>query len=66
MKNSEKQLNSINSKIGGKPFLPSDFKWFRNGSEDNKALSFIAQINLSEIKSFDKLYVSCIFVWISS
>jgi len=48
------------SKIGGKPFLPKDFAWpyFEGESyEDgwgNRPLSFICQINISEITKYDK------------
>ncbi len=42
------------SKIGGKPFLPSDFVWPYFASEDGeKPLSFLCQINLAEAKSCD-------------
>jgi len=40
------------SKIGGQPDLPKNIEWFK---EDNgKRLSFIGQINLSEVTEFDK------------
>lgn len=39
------------SKIGGQPDLPKDINWFKESN--GKSLSFIAQINLKEIKSFD-------------
>jgi hypothetical protein len=40
------------SKIGGQPDLPKNIEWFK---EDNgKRLSFIAQINFSELSNLDK------------
>ena len=48
------------SKIGGKPDLPLDFKWyyFHGKSYDeiiaNRPLSFIAQINCEEVREYDK------------
>lgn len=42
------------SKVGGNPFLPRDFEWFRATSYDNHYLSFIAQFDLSEIHKYDK------------
>lgn len=39
------------SKIGGQPDLPKGVDWFKENN--SKPLSFIAQINLKEIKSFD-------------
>lgn len=42
------------SKIGGKPFLPRDFKWPYFSSEDGeKPLAFLCQINLAEAKKYD-------------
>jgi uncharacterized protein YwqG len=48
------------SKIGGKPDLPSDFKWFYYKSkslatdiEMDRPLSFLAQLNLDEVNEFD-------------
>ena len=39
------------SKIGGRPYLPEDFIWpYYQGFP----LSFLAQINLEEVNSFDK------------
>ena len=45
------------SKIGGKPYLPADFTWPTfTDSDDNvtRPLSFFCQINLAEVKPFDK------------
>ena len=39
------------SKIGGKPYLPKDFIW---PYYQELPLSFLAQINLEEVNSFDK------------
>ena len=56
--NGECQIGS--SKIGGKPDLPLDFKWFyfRGKSYDdiidNRPLSFLAQINCEEAYEYDK------------
>jgi len=41
------------SKIGGQPDLPKNQTWFKENN--GKSLSFLAQINLSESKQFDKL-----------
>jgi len=49
------------SKIGGKPDLPSDFKWFyfegKSHADDegvaNRPLSFLAQINCEEASQYD-------------
>ena len=45
------------SKIGGKPYLPANFKWpVYTSKDDNVArpLSFFCQINLKEIRDYDK------------
>ena len=48
------------SKIGGRPDLPSDFQWSSFYGKDcdyvadTRPLSFLAQINLEEINSYDK------------
>ncbi|MBE6654310.1 MAG: DUF1963 domain-containing protein [Ruminococcaceae bacterium] len=48
------------SKIGGKPSVPAGFEWPRFEAENydgeiaNRPLSFICQINLEEIKAYDK------------
>ena len=52
----------ISSKLGGKPVVPAGFKWptFQikwldyEGEEINRPLSFLAQINLEEVKQYDK------------
>lgn len=44
------------SKIGGRPWLPRDFEWpiFENKDEgESYPLSFLCQINLSEVKEYD-------------
>jgi uncharacterized protein YwqG len=46
----EKKLALGQSKIGGLPDLPKNENWF---TWQEKSLSFIAQINFSEIKPFD-------------
>jgi uncharacterized protein YwqG len=40
------------SKIGGQPDLPKEVDWFKENND--KPLSFIAQINLSAVHPFDK------------
>ena len=40
------------SKIGGKPDLPQNIKWFQSKAT-NKPMSFIAQINFADVKPFD-------------
>lgn len=40
------------SKIGGQPDLPNNLIWFKENN--GKSLSFLAQINLAEINSFDE------------
>jgi uncharacterized protein YwqG len=48
----EDELTLGQSKIGGQPDLPKNIEWFK---EDNgKRLSFIGQINLSEVTEFDR------------
>ena len=45
------------SKLGGKPYLPADFVWpTYTDKEDNitRPLSFLCQINLSDINPYDK------------
>jgi uncharacterized protein YwqG len=48
------------SKLGGKPDLPADFKWYYFEGEsfdqitENRPLSFLAQINCEEAKKYDK------------
>ena len=45
------------SKIGGKPYLPADFEWptFTSADDDTaRPLSFLCQINLTEVKPYDK------------
>ena len=39
------------SKIGGRPDLPKSISWATE--EDGKPLSFIAQVNLAEVSSYD-------------
>ncbi len=44
-------------KIGGKPYLPANFEWPRFQSTDDellRPLSFFCQINLAEVKPYDK------------
>jgi len=48
------------SKFGGSPAVPADFEWPRfeaenyDGETANRPLSFLCQINLDEIRAFDK------------
>lgn len=57
---STKELPLGTSKFGGRPDVPSDFKWFYYNGEDysgkagNRPLSFLAQINCEEIKKYDE------------
>jgi uncharacterized protein YwqG len=44
------------SKIGGKPYLPSDFVWpvYQNPNDgETRPLSFLCQINLSDVRPYD-------------
>lgn len=44
-------------KLGGKPYLPADFEWptFKSGDDDTtQPLSFFCQINLAQVKPYDK------------
>lgn len=50
LKNSNKEILVGDSKIGGLPDLPKNQEWFNNRE---KPLSFLAQINFSEVKKFD-------------
>lgn len=47
----EKDIEIGQSKIGGQPDLPRNIEWFKENN--GKYLSFIAQINLSEVSQFD-------------
>lgn len=52
-----KSLRPDESKIGGKPYLPSDFVWPVFTSKDDnetRPLMFLCQINLSDIAQHDK------------
>ncbi|QSW91007.1 DUF1963 domain-containing protein [Flavobacterium endoglycinae] len=49
-KEDENNLHIGRSKIGGCPDLPKEIEWFKS---KEKSMSFLAQINLAEIKSFD-------------
>ncbi|MCG8860090.1 DUF1963 domain-containing protein [Tenacibaculum finnmarkense] len=46
----DNQIGIGNSKIGGNPDLPKDFKWPKF---ENKYLTFCAQYNLSELNKYD-------------
>jgi Domain of unknown function (DUF1963) len=41
------------SKVGGKPDLPSGFEWPCEGDDDDAPLGFVAQLNLAELRSAD-------------
>ena len=44
-------------KLGGKPYLPADFEWpaFRSADDGiTRPLSFFCQINLAQMKPYDK------------
>lgn len=52
-----KNIHKESCKIGGKPFLPTDFTWPTfTSKEDNETrpLSFFCQLNLLELVPFDK------------
>ena len=51
-----KSIPANASKIGGRPWLPSDFEWPLFTDADEKAtrpLSFLCQINIADIKEYD-------------
>lgn len=51
-----KMIRADGCKIGGKPYLPSDFVWpVFTSKEDHvtRPLSFFCQVNLAEIKTYD-------------
>ncbi len=53
----EKVAAPDDSKIGGKPYLPADFIWptFRSAGDGvTRPLSFFCQINLAQVKAYDK------------
>jgi hypothetical protein len=50
-------VNPWSSKVGGRPFLPKSFVWptfTYYGDGVKRPLSFICQINLEELKEYDK------------
>jgi uncharacterized protein YwqG len=58
---SDEEIECGESKIGGKPDLPTDFDWpyysgniDGNGENKNRPLSFLAQINLKDVVEYDK------------
>jgi uncharacterized protein YwqG len=48
----ESEIKIGQSKIGGLPDLPNNVDWFKENN--GKSLSFIAQINCSELKTFEQ------------
>lgn len=53
----EKVSSPFESKLGGKPYLPRDFVWPTYTDKESGAtrhLSFFAQINLSDVRPYDK------------
>jgi len=54
------EASPIGSKFGGKPAVPADFVWPRFEAQDydgnvaNRPLSFLCQINLEEVKAYDR------------
>ncbi len=54
VKAEEAPLSPQASKIGGKPWLPRDFQWPVYTSDETRFLSFLCQINLSDIKQLDR------------
>ncbi len=58
---SDEEIECGESKIGGKPDLPTGFDWpyysgnnDGNGENKNRPLSFLAQINLKDVVEYDK------------
>ncbi|MGV7107151.1 DUF1963 domain-containing protein [Flavobacterium sp. U410] len=53
----EKEENIPNecSKIGRKPSLPKDFNWPK--TDQQKSMSFIAQLNISDFKKYDEAHL---------
>lgn len=57
---SDEKAEPLKTKIGGKPDLPPDFKWYYYEGEDfsgvkkSRPLSFMAQVNCAEVKPLDK------------
>lgn len=52
-----KTFHPSKSKIGGNPYLPNDFIWPVFASKDDnvtRPLTFLCQINLEQVKPFDK------------
>ena len=53
----EKKRKSITdgfSKVGGIPTLPKEFVWYRNHENSDRPLVFIAQLDMKEMKAYDK------------
>lgn len=51
----EENIPNECSKIGGKPSLPKDFNWPK--TDQQKSMSFIAQLNISDFKKYDEAYL---------
>ena len=58
-KKADEILTACSSKIGGRPAVPNDFVWPRflgesfDGKTKERPLSFMAQINLEDVKNDD-------------
>ncbi|MEP5935588.1 MAG: YwqG family protein [Winogradskyella arenosi] len=48
----ENSIKNFDSKIGGKPSLPKDYDWPKTSKQ--KSMSFIAQLNITDIKKHDE------------
>lgn len=48
----DEEIEIGQSKMGGMPDLPAHVEWFNN-PETNQPMTFVAQINFAEVKSFD-------------
>ncbi|KAL7722405.1 DUF1963 domain-containing protein [Entamoeba marina] len=49
----EEETTIFNSKIGGKPYLPKDFKYPKTYEDEQQTLAFLAQINFEEFEELE-------------
>lgn len=47
------EISPYASKIGGKPWLPRNFRWPAYKSDETRPLSFLCQIALADVKQYD-------------